>query len=141
METWRRGVRTTPTPSLGNFLSGMETPLTLYIAHRLVNLGNFLSGMETPKIHVSTVIQRPLETSLVEWKLRTFLPSFAAASPLGNFLSGMETYSSIATAFLNWCLGNFLSGMETDLVYGLFSAWKAPLETSLVEWKPSIWSC
>ena len=56
--------------SLGNFLSGMETPIQFDIVDRLIN---------------------PLETSLVEWKQVTRSWTAAGGMALGNFLSGMET--------------------------------------------------
>ena len=43
--TSMRGIR--PLSCLGNFLSGMETPVPGGPKLRVGNLGNFLSGMET----------------------------------------------------------------------------------------------
>ena len=45
----------------------------------------------TPEHETTFWLFGSLKPSLVEWKLRTFLPSFAAASPLETFLGGMET--------------------------------------------------
>ena len=77
---------------LGNFLSGMETYQLAGFRAMDENLGNFLSGMET-----SNLLPRPagripsLETSLVEWKHGGASPRPLLLQPLGNFLSGMET--------------------------------------------------
>ena len=79
-------------PTLGNFLSGMETCPAPYDARPgRPGLGNFLSGMET------TV-----------WGSRRLVATF-----LGNFLSGMETHFKISLHDQSFHLGNFLSGMET----------------------------
>ena len=55
--------------SLGNFLSGMETPIRPPRRRRPAALGNFLSGMET-----FLLLLFPITKAF-----------------LGNFLSGMET--------------------------------------------------
>ena len=58
-----------------------------------INLGNFLSGMETPIYPARQTVPPALETSLVEWKQGFILPSNLLGRNLGNFLSGMETRS------------------------------------------------
>ena len=63
---------------LGNFLSGMETPGCVDSCSRIWSLGNFLSGMETRWSRSGLRVGRPLETSLVEWKLSASLPAFLA---------------------------------------------------------------
>ena len=146
-----------PSTSLGNFLSGMETHLSLRLLDDGIHLGNFLSGMETGEFRPGAHLCRPLETSLVEWKQNFAIWENKAGQSLGNFLSGMETEvqekfpigygGSLETSLVEWkpflkpaihlssCgLGNFLSGMETVPSAGT-GARRLSLETSLVEWK------
>ena len=59
---------------------------------------------------------------------------------LGNFLSGMETGDAHDLPGGGRTLGNFLSGMETLVRDGKLLRNIPALETSLVEWKLSIWS-
>ena len=54
-------------------------------------LGNFLSGMETPLFLLWGVLPVTLETSLVEWKPVRRPRRGVSTCLLGNFLSGMET--------------------------------------------------
>ena len=131
----RPGAPRAPSASLGNFLSGMETGFTSFrydalkpaLETSLVEWKLFSSDMM--KTDSGT-----LETSLVEWKLE---PPESANPPLlclGNFLSGMETRALRRRDIPPLLLGNFLSGMET--VWGMGEQdHRAPLETSLVEWK------
>ena len=72
---WKRGKRGIWDSSyfhLGNFLSGMETNITIEQGSGKLNLGNFLSGMET---YGESGVSIHLDS-------------------LGNFLSGMETQVS-----------------------------------------------
>ena len=92
METWRRQLWKIGETVLGNFLSGMETSPASRERPWPARLGNFLSGMETPSgLRGLRRRARPLETSLVEWKLPLSPPPDAPEIYLGNFLSGMET--------------------------------------------------
>ena len=70
METGRARDRGLIPPDLGNFLSGMETSPAGGGAEEFPRLGNFLSGMETGRSPPYCRFALPLETSLVEWKLR-----------------------------------------------------------------------
>ena len=69
----------------------METLCRREAVALLNALGNFLSGMETygPPYRLAAI--RPLETSLVEWKLGCGRRPVCVFFTLGTFLSGMET--------------------------------------------------
>ena len=77
----------------------------------------------------------PLETSLVEWKLKSIDEVNSTVENLGNFLSGMETVRRAGGA------AGVCPALETSLVEWkhVFGGEKLKhaltLETSLVEWK------
>ena len=92
METWGQGPAAGRALSLGNFLSGMETRNTAAFRGDLHPLETSLVEWKLREILEDEKLNESLETSLVEWKLRcpTSFRRYAPA-PLGNFLSGMET--------------------------------------------------